>query len=177
MLVAPVASSDKAEQVYLPSGTWYRFGNDEKFEGNKVIWAGSPLNDLPVFIKAGAIIPMQNVIQSTADKGDGMLHLNIWYGDISNNFTYYEDDGITYRYRQGAYYERIISFNPYDHEITMNNVQGDYGTRFNSIELILHGFPAGSNYTVNGQSEKTVVNGSVQVISFQNENGKTSVRW
>ncbi len=177
MLVAPVASSDKAEQVYLPTGTWYRFGNDEKFEGNKVIWAGSPLNDLPVFIKAGAIIPMQNVIQSTADKGDGVLHLNIWYGDNSNNFNYYEDDGLTYRYRQGNYYERVVSFNPHNHEITMNNVKGDYDTRFHSVELILHGFPAGSNFTVNGQSEKTAGNRSVQIVSFKNENGKISVRW
>jgi alpha-glucosidase len=177
MLVAPVASTDKAEQVYLPSGTWYRFGNDEKFEGNNVIWTGSPLNDLPVFIKAGAIIPMQNVIQSTADKGDGVMHLNVWYGNISSNFIYYEDDGITYQYRQGSYYERVISFNPLNREISMQSVKGDYATRFHSVDLILHGFPAGSKYTVNGQSEKTEENGSAQIVSFQNENGKISVKW
>jgi alpha-glucosidase len=177
MLVAPAASTDKAEQVYLPDGAWYRFGNDEKFEGNKVIWALSPLNDLPVFIKAGAIIPMQNVIQSTADKGDGIMHLNIWYGDISSNFNYYEDDGLSYQYRQGDYYKRTISFNPHGREITLQNVQGNYASRFHSVELILHGFPAGSQYTINGQFEKIVENGSVQVVSFQNDNGKISFRW
>jgi alpha-glucosidase len=177
MLVAPAASTDKAELVYLPSGTWYRFGNDEKFEGNKVMWAGSPLNDLPVFIKAGAIIPMQSVVQSTADKSDGVMHLNIWYSDIPGSFTYYEDDGITYQYTQGKYYERVISFNPLNNEITMDNIKGDYGTRFHSVELILHGFPAGSKYTVNGHPGKTFEKGSLQILSFQNENGNISVRW
>jgi alpha-glucosidase len=177
MLVAPVSSSDKVEQVYLPAGAWYRFGNDEKSEGNKVIWALSPLNDLPVFIKAGAIIPMQNVIQSTADKGDGVMHLNIWYGDISSTFNYYEDDGLSYQYRQGDYYKRAISFNPQGREITIQNVQGNYASRFHSVKLILHGFPSGSKYTVNGQAGKIVDNGSVQIVTFQNDNGKISVRW
>jgi len=177
MLVAPVSSSDKVEQVYLPAGTWYRFGNDEKSEGNKVIWAVSPLNDLPVFIKESAIIPMQNVVQSTADKGDGVMHLNIWYGNMPSNFNYYEDDGLSYRNKQGDYYKRVISFNPHGRDITMQNVQGNYASRFHSVKLILHGFSTGSKYTVNGQSEKIVENGSVQIVSFQNENGKISVKW
>jgi alpha-glucosidase len=105
------------------------------------------------------------------------MHLNIWYGDISSNFNYYEDDGLSYQYRQGDYYKRVISFNPHGREITLQNVQGNYASRFHSVKLILHGFPAGSQYTINGQSEKIVENGSVQVVSFQNDNGKISVRW
>lgn len=177
MLVAPVASTDKAEQVYLPAGTWYRFGRDEKYEGNKVFWASSPLSDLPVFIKAGAIIPMQNVIQSTSDKGDNVMYLNIWYGDDPNSFTYYEDDGTTYNYKQGRYYERSISFSPEDHEIAFNIVQGDFDSRFRSVELILHDFPAGSGYTVNGQPVKTGARATIQTVSFPNEKGKISVMW
>ena len=120
---------------------------------------------------------MQNVVQSTADKGDGVMHLNIWYGNISSNFNYYEDDGLSYQYRQGDYYKRAISFNPQGREITIQNVQGKYASRFHSVKLILHGFPSGSKYTVNGQSETIVENGSLQVLSFQNNNGKISVRW
>ncbi|MGB8491748.1 MAG: glycoside hydrolase family 31 protein, partial [Bacteroidales bacterium] len=172
MLVAPVASTDKAEQVYLPAGTWYRFGRDDKYEGNKVFWASSPLSDLPVFIKAGAIIPMQNVIQSTSDKGDNVMYLNIWFGDDPSSFTYYEDDGTTYNYKQGRYYERSISFSPEDHEIALNNVKGDFDSRFLSVELILHDFPAGSGYTVNGQPAKTGARGTIQTVSFPNEKGK-----
>ena len=177
LLVAPVSSTDKAEQVYLPPGSWYRFGNDEKFQGNNVIWAASPLSDLPVFVKGGAIIPMQNIVQSTAGKGDGILYVNIWYADLPNSFRYYEDDGKTYQYKLGKYYEREIIFNPENHEITMNNVKGDYETGYHSVELILHGFPGGLKFTVNGQAEKHFVSGAIQKISFINKNEKISVHW
>ncbi len=70
------------------------------------------MNDLPVFIKAGAIIPMQTPIEYTSQKGDGILELNIWFGKTKNNFTYYEDDGNTFKYQDGNYYKRNISWNP-----------------------------------------------------------------
>lgn len=177
MLVAPVASTDKALQVYLPAGNWYRFGNDEKTEGDKIIWAESPLNNLPVFVKGGAIIPMQYVTQSTSEKGDGIMYLNVWYGDLPSVFTYYEDDGITYKYRQGKYYERVISFNPTQHEIILDNVKGDWLTKFNTVELILHGFPSGTEYIINGQSGKTTAGATTISITFPNDNRKISVKW
>jgi alpha-glucosidase len=177
MLIAPVASICNSVQVYLPSGEWYRFGSDEKYGGNRLIRAGAPLNDLPVFVKAGAIIPMQNPILTTAYNGDGIMYLNIWYGDIPGRFNYYEDDGITYQYTGGKYYERVLSFNPGDREISLDSMRGGYNTRFRTVELILHGFPAGSKYKVNGQYEKTAGKGIVQTLSFPLENGKISVKW
>ncbi len=177
MLVAPVASTDKAVQVYLPEGTWYRFGVDEKFEGDRVIWAASPLDNLPVFIKAGAIIPMQNVIQSTADKGNGTMYLNIWFSELPDSYTYYEDDGTTYQYKSGNYHERVINLNPSEHEIIMNHAEGNYSTRFKTIELVLHGFPEELQLTVNGKPKKAHKDGSIKTVSFQNENGKITVKW
>lgn len=177
MLVAPVASTCEAGQVYLPAGNWYRFGTDEKFKGGMVIWAASPLSNLPVFIKAGSIIPMQGVLRSTADRGNGVLYLNIWYGEIPNSFSYYEDDGTTYQYETGKYYERAIDFNPRDHEITLLDVKGSYSTRFDSVALILHCFPEGSRYSVNGQPANTGADLEIQTVLFRNENRKISVKW
>ncbi len=177
MLVTPVSSSNNAVQVYLPAGTWYRFGNDEKSEGDKVLWVASPINNLPVFVKGGAIIPMQNITQSTRDKGDGIMYVNIWYGKVPGIFNYYEDDGTTYQYKNGRYYDRTIEFNPQDHEIIMNNVKGDYTSKFHSVELILHDFPAESGYSVNGRYVKTGGTGTIQTLSFNNENSKISVKW
>src|ERR1700679_2082877 len=68
ILVVPVESTRFTEEVYLPEGEWYRLSTGEKFEGGKVITADAPLTDLPVFIKAGAIVPMQSMIQSTNEK-------------------------------------------------------------------------------------------------------------
>jgi alpha-glucosidase len=177
ILVAPVASTNNAEQVYLPQGSWYRFGSDKKYEGNSVIWAASPVSDLPVFIKAGAIIPMQNVIQSTADKGDGTLNLNVWYGDSPNSFSYYEDDGTTYQYEDGKYYERNIHFNPQQKEISLDNVKGSYDSKFHKVHLVLHGFPANASFTVNGNAVKTGESEGKSFIDFDNSNQQISVKW
>lgn len=175
LLIAPVVSTNTAAQVYLPEGTWYRFGSDEQIEGDKIILTGSGLDNLPVFIKSGAIIPMQNVVQSTGDKGNGIMYLNIWYGDTPGRFIYYEDDGTSYLYQQGRYYKRSLEFNPEKHEIIMNSVQGDFISKFHSVELFLHGFPV-SQFSINGLPIVSA-GGTIQTISFKNSNEKISITW
>jgi alpha-glucosidase len=175
MLIAPVASTNTAAEVYLPQGNWYRFGTDEKIEGDKTILTRSGLDNLPVFIKSGAIIPMQNIIQSAADKGNGIMYLNIWYGDTPGRFIYYEDDGTSYLYQQGKYYKRSLEFNPEKHEIIMNSVQGDFISKFQNVELILHGFTK-SQFSVNGLPIEST-GSAIQTISFKNKNEKISISW
>src|SRR6185312_15307935 len=147
-------------------------GSDKKYTGSQIVWVGAPLNDLPVFIKAGAIIPMQNVVQTTTDKGNGILYLHVWYGNDGNSFTYYEDDGTTYQYEQGKYYLRNIHFNPQENEILMDPAQGSYPSKFNEVHLILHGFPANESFTMNRQQLKTSGTGEEKSIDFKNINGK-----
>ncbi|MDE3214361.1 MAG: DUF5110 domain-containing protein, partial [Bacteroidota bacterium] len=172
ILVAPVVSTQDAVQVYLPEGKWYRMGENKEIEGNQVIWAASPLSDLPVFVKAGAIIPMQQVLQSTADKGNGVMYLNIWYGDSSNSFSYYEDDGSTYKYEQGDYYLRNMEFNPGGRQIVLSPATGKYTTRFDKVQLILHGFPQQESFEVNGKRVASQATGGVQKLEFPNSVGK-----
>ncbi|MEO8884825.1 MAG: glycoside hydrolase family 31 protein [Mucilaginibacter sp.] len=139
MLVAPVISTELTTEVYLPVGEWYRLSTDEKFAGQQVINADAPLTDLPVFIKAGAIIPMQNVIQSTGEKGDGILFIHIWNGTEATEFVYYEDDGLTYNYQTENYYKRTIIFNPQKRAITLSAVKGNYVSKYMKLQVILHG--------------------------------------
>jgi alpha-glucosidase len=128
---------------------------DEAFGGKQSIQAAAPLTDLPVFIKAGAIIPMQNVIQNTSEKGDGILTVHIWNGEIGNSFTYYEDDGSTYQNEKGIYYQRAIRFNPVQKQINFEVVKGSYSSRFQQIRLVLHGFPKTlKSIKLNGKSAK-----------------------
>ena len=140
LLVSPVISTVQTADVYLPEGEWYRLSSDEKFTGAQIINVPAPLTDLPVFVKAGAIIPMQNVIQSTNEQGDGILLLHIWNGMKVNEFVYYEDDGISYNYESGAYYKRTIRFDPQKKEITLSVIEGGYPSKYSKIKLILHGF-------------------------------------
>jgi alpha-glucosidase len=140
ILVAPVESTQLIADVYLPAGEWYRLSSGEKYTGGQVYNVDAPLTDLPVFIKAGAIIPMQNIVQSTNEKGDGILELNIWYGNDVSSFTYYEDDGTSYDYENGDYFKREIIFDPWKRTIIFSEVEGSFKSRFSNIQLVLHGF-------------------------------------
>lgn len=166
MMVAPVESTRFTEDVYLPAGDWYRLSTDEKFTGAKVINAAAPLTDLPVFVKAGAIIPMQNVIQSTNEKGDGILEVNVWYGKEANSYVYYEDDGSSYDYQKGVYYKREISFDPAGKQIVLSAVDGSFASKYDRIKLVLHGFK-GEVKMVKANGKKLVL--SDNTVTFNNE--------
>jgi len=157
ILVAPVESTRLTEDVYLPKGEWYRLTSGQKYKGGKIIKAAAPLTDLPVFVKAGAIIPMQNVIQSTNEKGDGILKINVWNGKDSTSFVYYEDDGESYDYQNGEYYKRTISFNPANKQIILADTDGTYQSKYNKVEIILHGFKTDAKkFKVNGKAAKLI---------------------
>lgn len=140
MLVAPVESTKLIEDVYLPKGSWYRLSSDELYEGEQIVSVPAPLTDLPVFVKAGGIIPMQSVVQSTSDNGDGILQIHIWNGSEANSFVYYEDDGVSYDYEQRVYYKRVISFDPVDKSISLSAIEGAFKSRFTQLKFVLHGF-------------------------------------
>jgi len=138
ILVAPVESTVKKIKVYLPQGKWYRFSTGDAIKGGDVIKADAPLADLPVFVKAGAIIPMQSIVQSTSEPGDGILELHIWDGPQTTEFVYYEDDGATYDYQKGAFYKRTITFNPVQRLVTLSAVVGAFVSRFKQVRLMIH---------------------------------------
>jgi len=141
MLVCPVESNKQITDVYLPGNhKWYRLSNDEAFDGAKSYSVAAPLDDLPVFIKAGAIIPMQSVIQHTKEKGNGILYLHVWKGNSNNSFVYYEDDGETYNYEKGSFYKRTITYDATKYEISLSKKEGNYNSKFDMLLLVLHGF-------------------------------------
>jgi alpha-glucosidase len=161
ILVAPVESTRFTEEVYLPAGEWYRLSTGEKFTGRKAIIADAPLADLPVFVKAGAIIPMQNVIQSTNEKGDGILEVNVWYGKEASSFIYYEDDGLSYNYEKGEYYKREIRFDPSKRLISFSKVEGKFISKFDKIKIVLYGFVGIKKIKVDNRLLAISTNGSI----------------
>jgi alpha-glucosidase len=140
MLVVPAESTKLTEDIYLPKGSWYRLSSDELYEGEQIVNVPAPLTDLPVFVKAGSIIPMQSIVQSTNEKGDGILQVHIWNGNEANSFVYYEDDGVSYDYEQGVYYKRHIRFDPVNKSIGLSAVEGVFKSLFMQLRFVLHGF-------------------------------------
>ncbi|UHQ19440.1 DUF5110 domain-containing protein [Lysobacter sp. KIS68-7] len=104
LFVAPVVSERlDAHVVQLPPGTWYGLRDGKRYT-DTVTFNPAP-RDVPVFVHAGAIVPMQPLVQHTGETPQGPLEVHVWVpeagGDCSG--TLYDDDGHSFAFRSGAY--------------------------------------------------------------------------
>ena len=154
-MVAPFESTKEFGRIYFPEGTWYDLYNDTKYDGKKEVVQPLTISRLPVFVKGSSIVPMQSLVQTTAQMPEDTLVLHVWNGTQPNTFTYYEDDGKSYDYEKGNFYKRLISFNPSNGQLVLNAVDGSFKSKFHNIKLVLHGFDNVKNVAVNGAAIKT----------------------
>lgn len=87
--------------VYIPQGTWYDWWSGKCYDGPTHLLAHAPLERMPLYVRAGAIIPMGPVMQYTDEQPLDQLTLRIWPG--TGESTLYEDDGHSFEYRAGAW--------------------------------------------------------------------------
>ena len=153
-MVAPFESTKDYGKVYFPEGTWYDLYNGSVENGKTEKIVPLTISKLPVYVKGGSIIPMQTLIQSTAEKPLDTLFVHVYNGSTPNSFVYYEDDGKSFGYQNGDFYKRAISFDPQKHNITFAKVEGNYKSNFKYIKLILHGFDQVSGVQQGAQSVK-----------------------
>ena len=151
LLVCPTTSKQDYAKVYLPSGNWYNFFTGEKHAGKRELVVETSMEDLPVFAKEGAIVPMQSEVQYTGDRHDGLLRLHIYHGAVQTEQQLYEDDGETFDFEQGAYYERLVAFDGKRNTLTLQERTGKRGSKFSRMRVYLHGFEADS-FQVNGKA-------------------------
>jgi alpha-glucosidase len=104
--VAPVTTDMvDAEEISLPPGEWYDFWTNARLSSNQKFTLQPRLDEMPLYVRAGAIVPMQPVVQSTEEKPDGPLQLRVYLptsassGDCHG--TLYQDDGHTFNYQKG----------------------------------------------------------------------------
>ena len=101
ILVAPVVEKGATSRsVYLPRGSWFDFWTEAREEGGREIARPVDLATIPLYIRAGALLPMDPVRQYTAEKVDGPMTLSIYPG-ADGKSTLYIDDGETFDYRSG----------------------------------------------------------------------------
>jgi alpha-glucosidase len=107
VLVAPIYRPGvTSRSVYLPEGVWYDYWTGERLVGGQSVLAQAPLERLPLYVKAGAIIPEQSLRQYTSEASDEPLNLLIYAGmgqSGDSRFLHYEDDGRTYAFEEGEF--------------------------------------------------------------------------
>ncbi len=101
-LVAPVTEQGATSRmVYLPAGAdWYNYWTGERVRGGQSIQADAPIDMLPLFVRAGSIVPLGEPVESTHQQ-QKLSGLRVYPG-ADADFTLYEDDGRTYDYEKGA---------------------------------------------------------------------------
>jgi alpha-glucosidase (family GH31 glycosyl hydrolase) len=103
VLVAPVTEKGAtSRKLYLPRGTWYDFWTEEKIEGGREIDRKVDLATTPLYVRAGAVLPMGPVKQYSDEPVDGPLTLVVYPG-VNGTTPLYEDDGKTFDYRNGEF--------------------------------------------------------------------------
>jgi alpha-D-xyloside xylohydrolase len=100
-LVAPMTEQGATKRsVYLPSGAdWYDYWTNQRLKGGQWISANAPIDSIPLFVRAGSILPLGTTIESTSQKQE-IAKVRVYAGRDSE-FTLYDDDGKTYAYERG----------------------------------------------------------------------------
>lgn len=153
MLVAPNCSDSGIVPVWLPKGEWFDFWSDSIHAGDHVVHYNAPTGILPLFVKAGSIIPMAPYALSTSFINRDSLTLHIYPG-ADAAFELYEDDGVTEQYRTSAAARTTqIKFEQEQFRVTIASAVGSYErASLNRVfRLEFHGMKIPHTLALNGK--------------------------
>ncbi|HET9054894.1 MAG TPA: TIM-barrel domain-containing protein, partial [Cyclobacteriaceae bacterium] len=128
ILVAPVTVyKARTWEVYLPvsKGGWYDFHTGTFYEGGEKVTVPAPFETMPVFVRAGAIVPTGPEVQYTAEKKADPVTLYVYAG-ANGYFELYEDQDTTYAYQQGAYTKIPFQYDDASGNLTIGERTGSY---------------------------------------------------
>lgn len=127
LLVAPVTEAGVSQwDVYLPKAAgWYDYWTGKHFTGGQTVKADAPQDKIPVFVKAGAIIPMAKAMQYTGEKPLDVLEIRVYKG-ADGSFSLYEDKGDGYDYEKGSRTLIPFSWNDKTHTLIIGARSGSY---------------------------------------------------
>lgn len=114
-------------KMYLPEGVWYDFKTGKKYPGNRSYVSFYKDEDYPVFVKSGAIIPMNAKIDNITSIPDS-LEIHIFPGK-NNSYMLYDDDGVTNLYKTGYFLKTLIDYNYQENNYTViiRSIEGKSG--------------------------------------------------
>jgi len=147
--VAPVTTEmADAEEVALPPGEWYDFWTNAKLSSKEKITLHPRLDEMPLYVRAGAIVPMQPLVQSTEEKPNGPLKLRVYLPNSASSGdchgALYQDDGHTFAYQKGeilrVHYSCQVSSGAVT--VTSNVEMSAYQPWWKRVDLTIYGATA-----------------------------------
>jgi alpha-D-xyloside xylohydrolase len=126
-LVAPVGTHRaRSRPVYLPAGAdWYDFNAGGKLSGGQTVEAAAPLDRMPIYVRAGSIVPVGGAIQHAMEAPAAPITLFVFTG-ADGSFELYEDDGVSYGYEKGEFSRIPIRYDSASGTLTIGARAGSY---------------------------------------------------
>lgn len=117
---------NKSTELYLPAGAeWYDFWTNETFEGGQEITRETSIDLIPLYIKAGSILPIGPKVQYATEKNWDNLELRVYEG-ADGEFTLYEDENDNYNYEKGIYSTITFTWNDAKNVLTISDRKGEF---------------------------------------------------
>jgi alpha-glucosidase len=147
---APVGESPAAYPITLPGAGWYDYWTGLRIDASR--WSETPrLERLPVFVRPGAILPRQPLVQSTSQTPAGPLQLAVYPGPDCRG-TLYLDDGASFAYRSGAFLRQAVrcQVRPGDIRLDFDAREGRYAPWWREIDVEVHGMASAPHRVMQG---------------------------
>ncbi len=144
LLASPVMEAGIAQkEIYMPAGTWIGFSNGTVYEGGKthtIPVDNKTYRDMPLFIKQGAIIPTQEIVNYIGEKQPATIQIDVFPSASKTSFPLYDDDGETYDYESGKYFKQVIRQQDMGDYVSLSfaNPEGTYTPSFDSYVIDVH---------------------------------------
>ena len=135
-LVAPVTEQGATHRtVYLPAGSdWYNYWTNERLHGGQTIEADAPIDTLPLFVKAGSIVPLGSEVES-AQRPQTIASVRVYPG-ANASFTLFQDDGKTYAYEKGSGSLTKLTWDDATHQLKHEGAPGWSGTDQSIVTVV-----------------------------------------
>src|SRR5690606_3807349 len=165
ILICPVLEPGVSSRtLYLPKGSWFNYWTDENVDGGKEITVPTPLDSMPIFVKAGSVIPEYPVMQYVGEKEIDELKLNVYHTNYEVNSFVFEDYGETFAYEQDIYLEKKFVVNGTKDQLVIHqSIEGLYTPRYENYDFHIIGLPF--------EVSKVVVDGRLVENFATDENG------
>jgi len=159
ILVSPVLKADATTRsVYLPAAAvWYNFWTGKPLPGSQEIEADAPLDRMPLFVRAGSIIPMGPQIEYAAEDPAGPIELRIYPGS-DGDFNLYEDSGDSYDYQHGQHAVIPIHWDDRNSTLTIGNREGSFPgmVKDRAFHIVLVSAGHGGGIAVSSRADKDI---------------------
>lgn len=143
ILVCPIQEPNvNGRRIYLPKGDWYNMWSDAQMAGGRELWVDAPIDQMPLFIKAGSIIPKYPIQQYVGEKQIDDLKLDVYFKEGTEKSMIFEDSNDGYDYTKGKYLLRSIKLIGNEKELHLQqHMEGKYTSKHHTYTMKFVGLP------------------------------------